>query len=399
MINWLKILAPLPLAAVLFGCFGDDKKEILQPEPTTGQEGCDANTICKDIKGEFKLTADKTWELEGLIFVEDGAELTIEPGTMIKSEGKDALIVMPGGKIKAEGTKDKPIVFTSKKANPAPGDWAGVVIFGKAPVSTPDKTQKFEAGDQKFGGTDEEDNSGILKYVRIEYGGWEVATDKELNGLTLGGVGRGTTVEYVQVHDGSDDNFEWFGGSVNSKYLVSTGGEDDGFDIDEGYQGEGQYMIAIQGVDSDRAIEAGSVALDPNRITEATWSNMTIVANEKNQAIHIKNNVMLNLDKTVIIGNNTPELVKVEGAVALEQVTSGKTKFTNTFYDGTFTEMVVAADAAVVALLTPMLTQAADALNDDLSPKAEAVKTANAGAIVGNDLWYQGWTKANSVKK
>ncbi len=386
--TWWKSITALTLATALVGCFGKDSDDE-DPKPV---DACGANVICENITEDRTLTADKTWELEGFVYVQEGATLTIQPGTQIKSEGKDALIVMPGAKIMAEGTVDKPIVFTSKKADPAPGDWAGVVIFGKAPVSTPDKTQKFEAGEEKFGGDVSDDNSGVLKYVRIEYGGWEVATDKELNGLTLGGVGSGTTIEYVQVHEGSDDNFEWFGGSVNGKYLVSTGGEDDGFDIDEGYQGNGQYMIALQGPNSDRAIEAGNKAVDPNRITEATWSNMTIVANDKNEAIHVKDNVMLALSKAVIVGNNSPRLVKVEGAVALEQVTSGKTKFTNVFYTGTFDTLVVSADAAVNALLEGQLQSVAGALNADFSPKADAVKTAGAGAIVGTDLWYQGWT-------
>ena len=208
------------------------------------------------IDKDMTLSADTQYELDGFVFVAAGATLTIEPGTKIVAEGKSALIVRPGAKIMSEGTKAKPIVFTSKKSSPVTGDWAGVVVMGKAPVSTADNTLPFEAEESEvFGGNKADDNSGIIKYTRIEYAGWEVAADKELNGLTLGGVGSGTTLSYVQIHEGKDDGIEWFGGTVDCQNLIVWGQGDDAFDIDQSYDGTITNFMAICTADSDHALE------------------------------------------------------------------------------------------------------------------------------------------------
>jgi len=390
------------------------------------------------------------YQLSGYVIVGDGKLITIEPGTLIASEGKSALIVMPGGKIYAVGTADKPIVFTSRKATPAAGDWAGVVIFGKAPVSTTDRTQSFEAdANLRYGGNVADDSSGILKYVRIEYAGWEVATDKELNALTLGGVGSKTVVDYIQAHEGSDDAIEFFGGTVNVSHSVATAYHDDGWDIDEGWQGKIEFGINIQGPNSDRGIEAGSKAVDQNLITKGEFVNVTMINNQTNQAIHIKDNVALIMKKSVLIGAmdsanaKSKELVRLEGDVSIDQVNQAepKTYFENTFYDrfnivayagayekdesgkvikyykdasgtsqvcpngnlpvdapaGASCSPKIIRDSALEADLASGLTQVSDMLNSDLTPKASQVSSAGAGAIVGNNLWYASWVKEGTV--
>ena len=205
------------------------------------------------IKGA--ITSNTTWAaknkylLEGFVYVEAGATLTIEPGTIIKGDKstKATLIIKPGAKIIAEGTKLKPIVFTynQPKGSRNYGDWGGLIILGKGKVNKSPATIEGE-NISTFGGSEENDNSGIIKYVRIEFGGIAFETDKEVNGLTLGGVGKGTTIEYVQVTQNGDDGIEWFGGNVNAKYLISYKNLDDDFDTDWGYSGFVQYGLAYR---------------------------------------------------------------------------------------------------------------------------------------------------------
>jgi len=197
------------------------------------------------------LKSDVNYILEGWVYVKDGATLTIEAGTVIKGKtgSKASLIIERGGKIMAEGTATKPIVFTSDKAagQRAAGDWGGIILCGKAPINPTGGEAEIEGGvGTKYGGTNAADNSGTLKYVRIEYAGYAFAPDKEINGLTFGGVGSGTQVDYVQVSFANDDSFEWFGGTVNCKHLIAFSGLDDEFDTDYGFNGAVQYIVGLR---------------------------------------------------------------------------------------------------------------------------------------------------------
>ncbi|MCC8132130.1 MAG: Ig-like domain-containing protein [Tannerellaceae bacterium] len=241
------------------------------------------------------ITADVTFEekniyiLRGFIYVREGATLTIEPETIIKGEtaSMGALIVERGAKIIAERTKEKPIVFTSEKAKGERsfGDWGGLILCGKAPINASDGEAQIEGGPTSFyGGNDPDDSSGIVKYVRIEFAGYPFQPDKEINGLTCGGVGRGTTIEYVQVSYCGDDSYEWFGGNVNCKYLIAYKGWDDDFDTDNGYSGKLQFLLSIRdpqhadtsksnGFESDNDGEgSGNTPL-----TNPVFSNVTII--------------------------------------------------------------------------------------------------------------------------
>lgn len=194
------------------------------------------------------LTSDKVWTLKGYVYITDGASLIIQPGTKIVSDitEKGALCIERGAKIIAEGTEEKPIIFTSGKPDgqKSPGDWGGIVILGKANTNrTSEPTIEGGIG-RPFGGTDDDDNSGILKYVRIEYAGIAAVPSSEINALTLAGVGRNTTIEYVQTIYANDDAFEFFGGTVSPKYLYAYSTADDDFDFDFGYTGTINYGIA-----------------------------------------------------------------------------------------------------------------------------------------------------------
>lgn len=227
------------------------------------------------------------YSLKGWVYIAEGATLTLEPGTIIKGDkaSKSAIIVERGGKLYASGTKDAPIVFTSgqPKGQRKPGDWGGLILCGKAPNNQ--REQQIEGGPRtKHGGNDAADCSGSLQYVRVEFAGYPFDTDKEINGITFGSVGSGTKVDHLQVSYSNDDSYEWFGGTVNCKYLVAYHGWDDDFDTDNGFSGGVQYALGVRdaaiadksnsnGFESDNC--AGGDLVPP--YTTATFSNVTLV--------------------------------------------------------------------------------------------------------------------------
>jgi hypothetical protein len=231
----MKKLLGLILILGLFSCqkeLGGDDAPINIPSSTT---------LTGTINTTTTLTADKVWILKGYVYVTDGAKLIIQPGTTIISDisEKGALCIERGAQIIAEGTATKPIVFTSGRTagERTPGDWGGIVILGRAKTNrTSEPTIEGGIG-RAFGGTNDLDNSGVLKYVRIEYAGIASMPNSEINALTLGGVGSGTIIDNVQTIYANDDAFEFFGGTVNARNLYAFATADDDFDFDFGYTG------------------------------------------------------------------------------------------------------------------------------------------------------------------
>ncbi len=250
-----------------------------------------------EITGRIKLVNTKIYGLKGYVYVNDGATLEIEKGTIIVGDepgNNSALVINRGGKILAEGTAQDPIIFTSRAVpgQRARGDWGGILICGKARINQPAGQAALEGGVASqtaggkgwYGGTDDDDNSGILKYARIEFAGIATQPNSELNSLTMGGVGRGTTIENVQVSFGNDDGFEWFGGTVNAKYLISTGILDDDFDTDNGFSGKVQFGVVqryrtVADVSTSQAFESDNDAQASYNqpFTSATFSNVTAI--------------------------------------------------------------------------------------------------------------------------
>ena len=249
-------------------------------------------------------TADKIYKLKGFVRVgndptvtdvpakNSGPTLTIQPGTVIYGEKatKGTLIIQRGAKIIAEGTATSPIVFTSESAvgTKEPGDWGGLVICGRASNNQPGGVFELEGGYKAFsgGGTspDNADNSGSLKYVRIEYAGVPVNPNQEVNSLTLGAVGSETKIEYVMCTYGLDDSFEWFGGTVNAKYLIAYKGLDDDFDVDFGFSGFVQFGLGVRGATlADQSgsngfeVDNNGQGSDAAPFTSGTFSNITII--------------------------------------------------------------------------------------------------------------------------
>ena len=237
-----------------------------------------AVVLSGSIAASRTLTADTNYVLRGFVYVNSGATLTINAGTKIVGDTTalgSALFILRGARINAIGTEAQPIVFTSQRSagNRAPGDWGGLVIVGNArnnrsgniivEGSDGSVVGANPAGVVYTGGTNDADNSGTLRYVRVEFAGYATLPDAELNSFTLAAVGSGTTLEYLQSMAGLDDAFEWFGGTVDGKYLVSYESGDDHFDSSEGYSGRNQFMIAFQSTFLTARAGAGAVSADP----------------------------------------------------------------------------------------------------------------------------------------
>jgi azurin len=266
-------------------------------------------TVTQDITSNTTWTSNNTYELDGLVFV-DGATLTIEPGTVIKGrrqsnisneDGASALIVRQTAQINADGNESNPIIFTSEiddMSDPndlSPTDrglWGGLILLGDAPISEPGEAQIEGVPDSEsalFGGPDSTHSSGTVRYVSIRHGGFSISgvSGDEINGLTMGGVGSGTTIEYVEVFANLDDGFEWFGGTVHARNLVSAFCADDAFDWDTGFRGTGQFWFVIQKEDNaGRAAELDGFdsTTDENsdEFSDPVITNATLIGSGEN---------------------------------------------------------------------------------------------------------------------
>ena len=311
------------------------------------------STLSSDIT--YDQTIGGNVFLQNKVYVKNGATLTILPGTIIRGDKatQATLIVTKGCKIIAEGTQNLPIVFTSNESvgNRTEGDWGGLVILGQATNNQPGGVANIEGivptANTQYGGSDDNDNSGKLKYVRIEFAGIALEPNKEINGITFGSVGRGTQVDYVQVSFSGDDSYEWFGGKVDCKHLIAYRGIDDDFDTDFGYRGRIQFGLIIRdntmydaagdsnGLESDN--DAAGSANTPQ--TAAIFSNLTIIGAKGNgslslpvgekfeKAFRIRRNSSISVFNSLVVG--WEKGLSIEGASCETNVTSGTLVFSN----------------------------------------------------------------------
>lgn len=448
-------------------------RNIEEDGPTIIQGGGNGNgetenlILSGKITSNLTLKANKVYKLRGLVYVTNGATLTIEPGTKIVGEAdkNGALIITRGSKIMAEGTAANPIIFTSEKPSPKRGDWAGVVILGNAPTNASFGGQngvgEIEGGINNseglglYGGNNAADNSGVLKYVRIEYAGYAFLPDKEINGLTFGGVGNGTTVDYVEVAYANDDSFEWFGGTVNCSHLISYKGLDDDFDTDNGFSGNIQFGIAVRDpqvadVSGSNAFEsdndANGSSLTPQ--TSATFSNMTIIGpinssapgsiNQLFQnALQIRRNSSISVFNSVFTGFPVGLFIDATKGVPTDNnIVGNKLFFENNILAGTTTPLKFGPSTSTPTTYTLNdLTTWYNAKGNTILASTADVKLAGAWAPAGttpnftpsagsplltggvftnpkltswftqvtyrgavkdaNDTWYAGWTNFN----
>jgi hypothetical protein len=311
-------------------------------------------------------TNDNIYRLDGFVYVDSLATLTIEPGTIIRGvkATKGSLIVTRGGKLMAEGTSSAPIVFTSDEApgTRTYGDWGGIIILGAAKVNPVGGQAIIEGGvnnangDGQYGGTNDDDNSGILRFVRIEYSGIPLSANNEINGLTMGGVGRGTVIENVMVSFNGDDAFEWFGGTVNCKNLIAYKVVDDDFDTDFGFRGKVQFGLVVRDKDvADQAGDSNGFESDNDNTgtnqalpkTNPFFSNITVVGpkadagtviNAKyNNALRLRRNTATSVYNSIFMGYATG--LYVEGDSAANNATTNQLEFRNSIIAGCATPL------------------------------------------------------------
>lgn len=359
----------------------------------------------------IRLTNDKFWALKGEVHIgidsKEDAALEIDPGTTVFGKtGADFLIVTRGSKIIAEGTSSQPIIFTSMKDAAGllsmPGDWGGIAIAGYGPTNA-GKEERFEFSntDVRFGGDNEEDDSGILKYVQIRYAGNEVRPGEELNGLSLGGVGRKTTIDYVEVYNGKDDGIEAWGGNVNMKHLVLVGNGDDNLDFDHGYRGNIQYVYIKQ--TKVESIHARGIETDNNKRSQnaeprtlAKVANFEIDGMEKtSEAVFSRVGSGLTLYNGVI---------RNIGGVGIVVKSRGEERFETNRFDGVYLSNCARGDveddaAGIKDLLTfnktfdsTVVTEGnyIAQVEDDFFERSDFI-----GAYRKNSDWRQGWSVLN----
>lgn len=419
----------------------------------------DAPEVLEDTL-EGNITADRTISaanknfLKGFVYVKSGATLTIEAGSVIKGisvapgERAASLIIEPGAKIIAEGTVDKPIVFTSDKepGKRVTGDWGGLIICGNARVNRTNQPTIEGGPGTHYGNTTSDEfngeSSGKLKYVRIEFAGYPLEPDKEINGLTFGGVGSGTEVEFVQVSYSNDDSYEWFGGTVNAKHLIAYKGWDDDFDTDFGYTGKLQFLLSVR--DKDIADTSDSNGFESDNdgdgstntpFTKPVFSNVTLIGpfygkvsdmtqaeveaktadaangakgGKYQAAMHLRRNSSLNVYNSVFTGwpyglRATDKKGQANDGIAIENVIFAgmwknfyeDEKVSENFFNRAGNNTVLENTQQIIAKDGDYSSVVADAVKGaDFSKLADSFfeKVTYKGAFDGTNDWTEGWT-------
>lgn len=286
-----KLVLSLAVMGAFFASCSSDDDNNTTPTPTEPGFA----VLEGDIAANRTLSADTTYTLRGPVYVNPGVTLTIPAGTVFEADVTHDevafLAVEMGGKIIANGTAEAPIVFTSGSANPEPGDWGGLVICGKSVTNLGTNVQAEVTG-LTYGGTDLADNSGVYRHIIVEYSGNLINDEAEFNGVTFYAVGTGTVVENILVFQGSDDGFEWFGGSVNGSNLAAIGCQDDSFDWTEGWNGTVTNVYSNQSTATAASSDSRGIEADNNNgnnelapISHPTLNNVTLVGRNSATAI------------------------------------------------------------------------------------------------------------------
>lgn len=302
--NVLKLMLILSAMVLTVSCSSDDDSnpgnatcsDGIQNGDETGVDcggsscqPCVVNILSGEVTEPVTLDASVEYELAGAYLVKSGASLTINAGTVIKATGGTAafIAIERGAQLFINGTANAPVVMTSGSENPAPGDWGGLVIAGDAPTNKGTNVLS-EVGDLTYGGTNPNDNSGSIRYLRVEYTGATFSNDKEFNGVSLFGVGAGTTFEFVQSFEGGDDGIEFFGGTVDGDNLVSVGSGDDSIDFADGWSGNGTNWYILGGAKA--GIEGSNNGDNGNAtpVTTTTLTNISVVGPVTEGALFFK---------------------------------------------------------------------------------------------------------------
>lgn len=415
-INNLFTIALVTCAVVFTAC---KKTKVIEPE--TNKE----EVLTGSIISSRALNANTKYTLKGYVYVKNGATLTIPAGTIIIGDKGSAttdpgtLIIAMGAKIDARGTASSPIVFTSSKpvGQRAPGDWGGIILLGKAKVNTAGGTDYIEGvpvnDDTKFGGSDDNDNSGALQYVRIEFPGIALSPNNEINGLTFGGVGRGTTIDHIQVSYSGDDSYEWFGGTVNCKYLIAQGGIDDDFDMDKGFSGNLQFLVGQRdprfadqsgsnGIECDNdPSSTGNPLLVPN--TRPVISNMTLIGpnNASGQSTLFRNGNQWRraskfvLRNSIIVGYPSSGIY-IDGENTALNLVNGTAEFSDNLIHSNTAASIFLAGNGSLSYTTATLTAYAATKNNITLAAANDAKLTDAFSMSAPNFLPATGSPANS---
>ena len=365
-------------AITLASCSTDDDPVIPEPEPTVLQGS---------ITSDLTLKSGNSYTLNGELLVKEGATLNIEPGVKIVAQYDDRvdyILIEQGAKINAEGTASAPIVMTSSKEEP--GAWGGIHICGRAHTNAEGGKGSSEIGGAVYGGDNDADNSGVLKYVRVEYTGYAFDEEHEANGMTFYGVGNGTVVENCEAYHGSDDGFEFFGGSVNVKNMVVVNCSDDSFDWTEGWNGKGENLVAFQesegtlGYDCDCLIEAdnneNNYAATP--VSHPVLRNLILVGNGgSKQGIRLRRGTEVEITFAKVCGK--AKALAVESAETENALLNGTSKLESVSISGTLDSKE--------GIYTNELFVGAGNLTE------QSFEYASLDDIEKECTWMNGWTK------
>lgn len=415
-INLKSLVGVLSVAATAVSVTSCSQSEEMLPVGNT--RAANVVTVSGVINTNMTWSASNEYHLNGKVYVSGGATLTIQPGTKIVGLYNDvpakasALVITRNGKINAAGTASNPIVMTAESNHQYPGGWGGFVVLGNAPINQTNnpviegiESDELPADvDIHYGGSNANDNSGTIQYVRVEYAGANVSQDNELNSFTFGGVGAGTTFDHCQAYYGEDDAFEFFGGTINGKYLVSTSTHDDAFDFDFGYTGKLQFLVATvdanstyytkdpNGIECDN--DSKGTSLTP--FTHPAISNLTIVGTADGKVAksamsdgksmkscaNFRRNCQFTLANSILYGYPTGILCETSNSYVFKNnvVNGVSTNFSGITADATNT---AAASVDAIGLTSPW-----GAYKSQTNLRPNAAPALSGADFGGLDSWF-----------
>ena len=401
----IKFLTAAVIASMAFAtaCNNTDNK----PDDTTLKgEIPTGTTLTGNITANATLTSGSSYKLSGGLHVKAGNTLTIEPGVTVVAVDDDApdyILIEQGAKIDAQGTASNPIVMTSELKKS--GAWGGIHICGRAHTNAGEGVLS-EIGNAPYGGSDDSDNSGTLRYIRLEYTGFALDEEHEANGISFYGVGNGTTVEYVQAYKGSDDGFEFFGGSVNVKHMVVTDCTDDSFDWTEGWNGRGQFLVAYQSGEEecDCLMECDNNGnnFDATPVAHPILSNLTLVGDNSannTRGIRLRAGTQAEIYSSIITGK--AKCITLETEQTEQALLSGTSKLQHIAMssdldseNGIYTaEMFAAATGNSTDYVNALANDYVGTLTGGVTPDDPFFTRVDyKGAVSASDDWTSGWT-------
>ena len=401
----IKFLTAAVIASMAFATACNNNTD--NPDDTTLKgEIPTGTTLTGNITANATLTSGSSYKLSGGLHVKAGNTLTIEPGVTVVAVDDDApdyILIEQGAKIDAQGTASNPIVMTSELKKS--GAWGGIHICGRAHTNAGEGVLS-EIGNAPYGGSDDSDNSGTLRYIRLEYTGFALDEEHEANGISFYGVGNGTTVEYVQAYKGSDDGFEFFGGSVNVKHMVVTDCTDDSFDWTEGWNGRGQFLVAYQSGEEecDCLMECDNNGnnFDATPVAHPILSNLTLVGdNSANNTRGIRlragtqaeiyNSIITGKAKCITLETEQTEQALLSGTSKLQHIAmSSDLDSENGIYTA---EMFAAATGNSTDYVNALANDYVGTLSGGITPDDPFFTRVDyKGAVSASDDWTSGWT-------